>query len=174
MSAYILHCHTGLQRHEHFVQLKLYTRKKRGSLTATRPTAWGLLIAHCSQNEQRRSPRRYVYHTIGIPYICKIHLWLGDYTPMSIYRCHVLWLQLKFAKFQAVKNRASSKRLNHIWSPMPKCSSWASFPPPFAGFCYWKQSLPGFEHGSRLQIYTNILIYVNFSRKISEKYFYPT
>ena len=69
MSAYILHCHTGLQRHEHFVQLKLYTRKKRGSLTITRPTLRGSGIAHYCQNEQRRSPRLYVYRTFGIPYI---------------------------------------------------------------------------------------------------------
>lgn len=51
--------------------------------------------------------------------------------------------------------------------------------PPFAGFCIADDrqgrvllSLPlGFEHGSRLQIYTNILIYINFSKKIFKKYF---
>lgn len=42
--------------------------KKRGTLAA-HSTSEGLRIARCRQNEQRRSPRRYVYSTIGTPYI---------------------------------------------------------------------------------------------------------
>ena len=47
-------------------------------------------LSHCpiSQNEQRRSPRQYVYRTIGVPY--KGTPQAGEYTPMDIYRCHVL------------------------------------------------------------------------------------
>ena len=44
--------------------------------------------SHCpiQLNEQRRSPRRYVYPTIGKPYY-KVHFKVGEYTPMDIYRC---------------------------------------------------------------------------------------
>ena len=45
-----------------WIPLGTYT-KKRGSSTVTRPTLRGLRIAHCRQNEQRRSPRRYVQFT---------------------------------------------------------------------------------------------------------------
>lgn len=39
-----------------------HKEKARESVPATRPAIQGLRIAHCSQNEQRRSLRRYVHH----------------------------------------------------------------------------------------------------------------
>jgi len=40
-----------------------------------------------------------------------------EYTPMDIYRYLIPDLRLKLARFQSVKNKASSKRLHHIYGP---------------------------------------------------------
>ncbi len=60
-------------------------------MSVTRSTYRGLRIAQSCPNEQRRDPRCMYIKTLGttlykIRYMPK----LGDYTPMSIYRCIVL------------------------------------------------------------------------------------
>ena len=101
-------------------------RFKRGSLTVTRSTLWGSRIAHRKLNEQRRSPRRYVY-TICIPLNWQRYTIRPINTSMDIYRCLIPDLRLKLARFQSVKNKASSKRLYHKYdSPLPRHSSWVS------------------------------------------------
>ena len=111
--------------------------------------------------------------------INKVHLWLGDNTPMDIYHCLILDRIVKVAKFQSVKNKASSKRLNHIYDPHCQEAPHEHLFPTLCRLLHVErpQGLhpakppSGFEHGSRLQIYTNILIYINFSKKIFKKYF---
>lgn len=47
-----------------------------------------------------------------------------EYTPMDIYRYLIPDLRLKLARFQSVKNKASSKRLLYVVSPsLPQSAS---------------------------------------------------
>ena len=43
-----------------------------------------------------------------------------EYTPMDIYRYLIPDLRLKLARFQSVKNKASSKRLLILCSPLSR------------------------------------------------------
>lgn len=86
--------------------------KKRGSLTITRPTLRRL--SHCPSllNEQRRSPRRYVYKYI-VQLNIRHQIWHIHEHLLLLHS----WQRLKFARFRSVKNKAFSKRLIHIWFP---------------------------------------------------------
>ncbi len=63
-----------------------------------------------------------------------------EYTPMDIYRYLIPDLRLKLARFQSVKNKASSKRLLILCSPLSRRPSWASLFPPIADFCVAMQT----------------------------------
>ena len=91
---------------------------------------------------------------------------------MDIYHCLILDRIVKVAKFQSVKNKASSKRLNHIYDPQCQEAPHEHLFPTLCGLLLLLTAPRlGFEHGSRLQIYTNILIYINFSREILKIFF---
>ena len=122
-----------LPRQKRFIGFLLY-EKSVGVCTcypshAKRPS-------HCPSllNEQRRSPRRYVYQTFGIPYETR-------YTSGAVLHTHGhlllphSWQWLKVAKFLSVKNKASSKRLNHIMIPTIKTLHMSVSSHPFADFC---------------------------------------
>ena len=86
------------------IENQAYKKKSAGICTchsshASRPS-------HCplSKNEQHRSPRRYVYN--NLVYLTTRYT-KGYNTPHAdIYRCFVLWLRLKVAKFQCVKDKS--------------------------------------------------------------------
>ena len=100
------------------LKIKHIKRKARESVPVTRPAYQGSRIAHRSLNEQRRSPRRYVYnnlvrltarHTKGynhIPQTSTVALPF-DY---DFRICEILISQ---------RQKPSSKRLSHICLPTP-------------------------------------------------------
>ena len=98
----------------------IHTKKSVGVCTCYSSHIWR--PSHCpiQLNEQRRSPRLYVYRTFGIPYIQYSTIrytagwWLHTHGHLPLPHS---WLDWKFAKFSDVKNKAPSKRLHRIYVP---------------------------------------------------------
>lgn len=108
-----------------FSRLRLRTSiKKRGELPVACPTNWGLRIALLCWTDNVRPTPIWVHTTRqGNCYTshlgkCRVSPGCGIFTPVHLpLLCS--WQSMKVAKFQFVKNIASSKRFNMSCLPLP-------------------------------------------------------
>ena len=107
--------------------LRTHTKKRGSPYQLHRPTFWGSRIALQVETVQRRSPRKEICGMLSRAYLYNNKRYTEGYTDTYSHIGHLplpcLWLELRFARFQNVKNNALSKRLLHYVCPTRPASA---------------------------------------------------